>query len=670
MRTTLFFLASLCAALAFVLVPTCNAASAAINIYVSPNGADGADGLTPETLPGTGTGPVRTIEGAKLLVRKMRAQPTDQKVPITVLVRGGRYELARPLTFGPEDSGSADAPTVYRSYPGEVARIGGGHRIRGWHRLNESLWSAFYRDPLSPNGCPSQIFINGERRSRLRLPANGTLQIARIADKSTEGVQPNDRFYANRADLPAHMEVNDDTEVVVFDAWTASRMRLKSYDGVSGLLSLSGKFAGHGIHPDMTVGLPYYIENFRGDPLQDKTWQCDERSGQIRYRSARDEDLETAEVVAPHLGTLISLQGRPDQPVHDIHFENLYFEHTSWYLPQSGWAAMQAEVGLPGAVEMRNATSISFKQFALVHAGASGIRIRENCSDITISGGELRDLGGSGIAIGSEQRRPEKGTPWESGETSSAPTRHILVRDNLIASVGRIHWAAVGVWVGHADHVRIERNEIRDLYYSGISVGWTWGFGETLSHDNEISGNLIYDFGQGILSDFAGIYVLGRQTNSVVENNIIRDGKARAYGGHGLYGDSGTSAFTFRDNVVVGVSHAGIHIHFGTDLLFERNFLFDYGEAGVRCTRPSKGRSVVFRDNLLQSSTAPPFFGVCNDRSYIFEQNLIRRDAGEKSRTGFPRDAQEAVEWMSPKAGRLSQIRFTLGMRDSPRALP
>lgn len=646
-----------------------DARGAELTIYVSPNGDDAANGSAPEPNM-DGAGPLRTIGRAQSLVREVSARADSaQKTAVTVLLREGRYELDQPLTFGPEDSGAPNAPVTYRSYPGEIAHIDGGRRVYGWRRVDRNLWSVHYRDPLSPNGCPAQLFVGGERRSRPRLPVSGSFRIAQVAAKSTGVPQPNDRFYAHREDLPTFIDTNDDTEVVIFDAWTASRMRLKSYDPGTGLLKLSGMFVGHGLQHDMVAGLPYYIENFKGSPSAERTWQCDETTGEITYRSANGEDLATEEVVASHLSRLITLEGRADRLVHDIRFEGIYFEHTSWHLPPTGWGAMQAEVGLPAAIEISNAASIEFNRFALVRTGASGIRVRTNCSNIVISGGELRDLGGTGIAIGSEQRKPLQDTFWKEGETSSARTHSVTISDNLIASVGRIHWAAVGIWIGQADHVLIEHNEIRDLYYTGISVGWTWEYGPSLSHDNRIVGNIISNFGQGQLSDMGGIYTLGRQTNSSVEDNIVLQGRARTYGGHGLYADAGTAGFTFRNNLVVGVSHAGIHIHYGTDLLFESNYLFDYGEAAVRCTKPSKGTSVVFRNNMLWSEKAPPFFGVCKDRSYIFENNDVEMGA-ERLLSGVPKRAREAVDLIRLRAGRISEIRFTSGMRDGPINVP
>ena len=83
--------------------------------------------------PGTAEKPFATLARARDAIRKIDKCSLGRD--ITVLIRGGIYQLAAPLVFGPEDSGTIAYSITYAAYPGEKPVISGGQPITGWRKL-------------------------------------------------------------------------------------------------------------------------------------------------------------------------------------------------------------------------------------------------------------------------------------------------------------------------------------------------------------------------------------------------------------------------------------------------------------------------------------------------------------------------------------------------------
>ncbi|MBQ1429430.1 MAG: right-handed parallel beta-helix repeat-containing protein [Kiritimatiellae bacterium] len=151
----------------------------------------------------------------------------------------------------------------------------------------------------------------------------------------------------------------------------------------------------------------------------------------------------------------------------------------------------------------------------------------------------MRDLGAGGVKIGDGHVRDRKFVLVKNCE----------VRDCLVSEGGRVDPAGVGVWIGHAVGNTVAHCTIRDMYYSGISAGWNWGFAQT-ARDNVLEWNHIYDIGRHVLSDMGGIYLLGRQPGTVERYNHIHHVTRARNCAFGVYFDSGTSLVTVTNNVV------------------------------------------------------------------------------------------------------------------------
>lgn len=152
----------------------------------------------------------------------------------------------------------------------------------------------------------------------------------------------------------------------------------------------------------------------------------------------------------------------------------------------------------------------------------------------------VRKLNASSLAlsrvwIGTFDRKP-----YVKHEMSN----HLEVSNNYLERIGT-DILAVGILGYELSDCKFMHNEIKDVSYSGMSMGWSWGETDITCYNLEVGYNSIEDSNQTGM-DGAGIYTLGPQPgtrhhhNKIIESNIADKG---------FYSDNGSRYLTIEDNI-------------------------------------------------------------------------------------------------------------------------
>lgn len=547
------------------------------DFFVSPRGNDTWTGKRPE--PGKGDGPFATVDRARRAVRTL-VTTLDRLRPVRVVLRAGTYYLDSPLEFGPEDSGSQNAPVIYAAAPGEKVTLSGGRRLVGgrWGEVNgRKAWTFDIPGVKADTWRFRHLFVDGGRRPRTRLPRQGEYRIESLPGYTGDFLRsPTRRFIYAAGDIVPGWHNLRDVEIVGITRWLDNRLPIEAIDAKTRTVSLDRPSLFALLSGDKPGS--YWVENVFEALDTPGQWYLDRPKGILSYLPRPGEEMQSAEIIAPRLSQVVRVVGRAGASVHDFRFEGLTFAHTEWQPPADYASSLQAAIEVPGAVLFDYAERCVVSGGAIEHIGNYGVEVGVGCSDIEISRNRITDIGAGAVRIGhffswetdGSGRLTERGVQRKAAMPKGPHSRRITVADNEVAHLGRFTPEAVGIFVGDNAECRIVHNHIHDLFYSGISVGSVQDFGPAEAAGNIVDYNHIHDVGQGMLSDLAGIYACSTPKSRVVFN-VIHDVTRRDYGGWGIYPDEGAHDMLIRQNLVYRCQDGGLFAHHNRDITAESN---------------------------------------------------------------------------------------------------
>jgi hypothetical protein len=557
----------------------------AVDIYVSPTGSDNNDGSKAR--------PLATVSAALRKARELR-RLNDVTVNdgIHIILRDGLFELKETVYIRTEDAGTTNSPTIIEAVAGEQPILSGGVKIGGWKKLQAVVpgfaaaakGNAWVADVPMMNGRPfefRQLWVNGVKAVRA---------------KSVNGVRMQRILNWNKKDEscwiptpPFPLQALQTAEMFIHQWWAIAILRIRKVNVQGDSTQLffhqpESKIQNE--HPwpapwlsKETGNSAFYLVNalqFLDEPGE---WHLDVANKKIYYWPRSNENLSTSSVVAPYLETLLRIEGTIDHPVNNFYFKGISFQHTGWLRPsqyghvphQAGMYMTeayklrpagtkerpgldnQAWIGRPAAaVEVSYARQTSFENCRFEHLASTGLDYHKFVHNNTVKGNLFRDIGGTAVVAGvyadpgHEIHVPYN--PKDEREICDAMT----ISNNLITDATNEDWSCVGIGLGYTRNTIVDHNEIENVSYSGISMGWGWTPAANAMRNNRISGNKIHHYGKHNY-DCSGIYTLSAQPGSVISENNI-DSIYKAPYAHlpshwfYLYTDEGSSGITVKNN--------------------------------------------------------------------------------------------------------------------------
>ncbi|MEN3541317.1 right-handed parallel beta-helix repeat-containing protein, partial [Microbispora sp. ZYX-F-249] len=574
--------AALAAAFALV-APATPALAATTTLYASPSGTGTAcTSAQPCSLP-----------AAQAAVR---SQNSAMAGDIVVELADGVYRQTSPLRFTAADSGNNGYTVKWQAAAGARPVISGARAVTGWSQADpgKNIWRADVGTGIETR----QLYVNGALATRARTQLNR-------ADFTATGTGM--RFTSSALNYLNNLAGQNRIELESIGSFTDRYVRVQSIGGNFITMqqpSWNNNIFGYDVFTTPHRAGPLYIENayeFLDSPGE---WYINPGTGVLYYIPLTGQNMSTTNVELPVLQSLVNVGGTYDAPAHDITFSGITFTGTSWLGPSSNQGFADQQTGayiagnwnwpgdlpkscqegcqqfeatrpnwyqMPAAVQVSAARNVTFTDSQFVNLGQTAIGIGNDAnahasgvglgaSDITVTRSEIARSSAGGIVVGGV--RADAHHPTDQRMVN----RNITVTDNRIHDLGLDYRGVVSVLTTYVTTTDVSHNEVYNMPYTGMSIGYGWGANEpggstqyanrglynyqpryttpTTASGNKLVGNYVHDVMQQ-MTDGGCIYTLSWNPNALISDNHC----LRTNGWFGLYFDEGSKYYTVRNNV-------------------------------------------------------------------------------------------------------------------------
>jgi hypothetical protein len=564
---------------------------AQVTYYLSPSGNDQWTGKSKDV--DSDDGPLASLSAVLVKVRAESARSGERDFHI--IMRSGVYTIDKPIEISEKDQFGIS----FEAYPGEKPVISAGKKITGWKsgKVNgKACWKVNLPEVKSGDVYFRQLFVNGKRANRPRLPETGFYEVEdpMLGDTGTQAERYNsaarDRFIFREGDIKKWKNLQD-VNVMVLHYWQEDYLPVSEVNTSTREVNFSAKsyypfLRSHPAH--MCNNAWYYVDNVFEALDSPGEWYLERSTGDMYYIPRPGEKIHETEIYAPVLTQILRIEGSQDKKLSGFHFKGLEFRHSGIVWDAHYGTGNNFSASGPALIRFNSVKDCSVLECMFTNLGEYAIEILGRSENVYITGNRFEDLG--------------------SGAIKMNDCDHVYITDNEIHSGGRIFHGTVAVLAHNTKYCRFLHNHISDFYFNGITVigGRKSLFvGAPGCYDNLIMKNHIHNMGQGWLSDMGGIKIAGLQPGMIISGNMIHDIQSACYGGNAVYLDATSQHIIVEQNLLYNTNNVIVNVK-GIENVIRNNILAFGGQSLIRraCPFPSEMRIAnVYKNIMLVNDT-------------------------------------------------------------------